>query len=200
MLFRQVDLGRIRDGELTAALRRWRRPTVRAGGTLVTPIGVLAIDEVRVVEDDAALTGPELAAAGFASVDQLRDDPAMRRDGQLHLIRFHLAGVDPRIELREQDDLGPDEVAQLTARLQRMDERAANGPWTRATLEIIAERPGVRAADLAATMQRDRAAFKTDVRKLKGLGLTESLEVGYRLSPRGRRLLGELSRPGSDRG
>jgi hypothetical protein len=29
------------------------------------------------------------------------------------------------------------------------------------------------------------AAFKTDVRKLKGLGLTESLEVGYRLPPRG---------------
>lgn len=197
MLFRQIDLERIRDGELTAAVRRWRRPTVRAGGTLVTPIGVLSIDEVRVLEDEAELTEADLAAAGFASVDQLRDEPAMRRDGQLHLVRFHLAGVDPRIELREQDDLGPDDVEQLTARLQRMDERAANGPWTRATLEIIAEQPGVRAADLAAAVQRDRAAFKADVRKLKGLGLTESLEVGYRLSPRGRRLLDELSRSGS---
>ena len=28
--------------------------------------------------------------------------------------------------------------------------------------------------------------FKRDVRKLKELGLTESLPVGYRLSPRGR--------------
>jgi hypothetical protein len=27
--------------------------------------------------------------------------------------------------------------------------------------------------------------FKLNVRKLKALGLTESLEVGYRLSPRG---------------
>ena len=27
--------------------------------------------------------------------------------------------------------------------------------------------------------------FKRNVRKLKELGLTESLEVGYRLSPRG---------------
>ena len=27
--------------------------------------------------------------------------------------------------------------------------------------------------------------FKRDVRKLKELGLTESLEIGYRLSPRG---------------
>ncbi|WP_225771433.1 hypothetical protein [Inquilinus sp. Marseille-Q2685] len=36
---------------------------------------------------------------------------------------------------------------------------------------------------------REIAAFKTDVRKLKALGLTESLKVGYRLSPRGRALL-----------
>jgi hypothetical protein len=32
-------------------------------------------------------------------------------------------------------------------------------------------------------------AFKRDVRRLKELGLTESLEVGYRLSPRGRAFL-----------
>jgi biotin operon repressor len=50
----------------------------------------------------------------------------------------------------------------------------------------------VRAADLAAGLGRERAAFKADVRKLKELGLTESLEVGYRLSPRGRALLGRL--------
>jgi hypothetical protein len=31
--------------------------------------------------------------------------------------------------------------------------------------------------------------FKLDVRKLKELGLTESLPVGYRLSPRGEFLL-----------
>ena len=34
-------------------------------------------------------------------------------------------------------------------------------------------------------------SFKVNVRKLKGLGLAESLEVGYRLSPRGRALLEE---------
>ena len=33
------------------------------------------------------------------------------------------------------------------------------------------------------------AAFKRDVRKLKELGLTRSLEVGYELSPRGRAYL-----------
>jgi hypothetical protein len=53
------------------------------------------------------------------------------------------------------------------------------------TLEVIAASPGVRAADLAARLGRETAPFKLDVRKLKALGLTLSLEVGYRLSPRG---------------
>jgi predicted DNA-binding transcriptional regulator YafY len=43
----------------------------------------------------------------------------------------------------------------------------------------------VRAAELAAELGLETQPFKRDVRKLKELGLTESLEVGYRLSPRG---------------
>ena len=54
---------------------------------------------------------------------------------------------------------------------------------------LIADHPGVRAADLAARLQRETLPFKADVRKLKELGLTESLDVGYRLSPRGRAFL-----------
>ena len=53
-------------------------------------------------------------------------------------------------------------------------------------LRLIAEHPGVRAGDLADHRGQERLAFKADVRKLKALGLTESLDVGYRLSPRGR--------------
>ena len=43
----------------------------------------------------------------------------------------------------------------------------------------------MRAPDLAAQVGRETADFKKDVRKLKELGLTESLDIGYRLSPRG---------------
>jgi hypothetical protein len=42
---------------------------------------------------------------------------------------------------------------------------------------------------LAASLGRETAPFKADVRKLKELGLTESLLVGYRLSPHGRAYL-----------
>jgi hypothetical protein len=42
---------------------------------------------------------------------------------------------------------------------------------------------------LAADAGQDRALYKNRVRRLKALGLTESLEVGYRLSPRGQAFL-----------
>ena len=57
---------------------------------------------------------------------------------------------------------------------------------------MIAARPGVRAATLAQRLGRDVPPFKRDVRKLKELGLTESLEIGYRLSPRGVAVLAAL--------
>ena len=77
----------------------------------------------------------------------------------------------------------------LAARLGRLDARR---PWTAATLALIAAHPGRRAPELAALLGRETLAFKQDVRKLGALGLTESLEVGYRLSPRGEALLSKL--------
>ena len=65
------------------------------------------------------------------------------------------------------------------------------------TLGLIATRPAVRAGDLAASVERDVAPAKLDVRKLKALGLTISLEVGYRLSPLGPALpRPDVPRPG----
>ena len=83
----------------------------------------------------------------------------------------------------------------MTRRLARLDQASRTGPSTAIVLRIIAERPGVRAGDLAAALGRDMLPFKRDVRKLEELGLTESLEVGYRVSPRGRSALHLLDRP-----
>jgi hypothetical protein len=87
-------------------------------------------------------------------------------------------------------------VAELDRRLDRLDRASASGPWTAATLALIAERPAVRAGDLAPVLGRELAPFKLDVRKLKNLGLTISLEVGYRLSPRGEAYLRHRRGPG----
>jgi hypothetical protein len=176
------------EGEITVAVRRWKRPTVRAGGTLRTPSGVLAIDSVeRVRLSD--LTPAIATAAGYGSLKALVASLAPTRN-PLYVVRFHPGGPDPRVALRERADLTAADRAALDRRLDGFDERSPRGPWTRATLRMIADRPAVRAPDLAADAGVETKRYKTDVRKLKELGLTESLEVGYRLSPRGRAYLG----------
>ena len=187
MLFRQDVLRRIGAGNVTLAFRRWRRPTVKAGGTLRTAVGVLAIDSVEPV-DEKRVTDADARRAGSADRETLLAE--LPGDGKLHRIEFRLAGPDPRVALRERRDISPAERAEIDARLARLDAASRHGPWTAAVLRLIADRPATRAPDLAASLGRDTAPFKADVCKLKELGLTESLEVGYRLSPRGRAYYG----------
>jgi len=59
--------------------------------------------------------------------------------------------------------------------------------------KLRADHPGLRAPDLAQSFGRETLPFKRDVRKLKELGLTISLKIGYELSPRGQLTLS--SRP-----
>jgi hypothetical protein len=183
----------IRDGRITVQFRRWRRPTVRSGGTLRTPLGVLEIREVSEVSLDA-IDREDASRAGFDSRDALVGALALRPEGRLYRIDLGALRPDPRVALRNRAELGDTEWESLADRLDGYDRRSATGAWTRSILQIIAERPSIRAADLAATIGEDKARFKARVRRLKALGLTESLEVGYRLSPRGaavlRRLLG----------
>jgi hypothetical protein len=80
-------------------------------------------------------------------------------------------------------------VAQIRAQLDRLDRAQ---PWTAATLDAIARQPRVAASVLAQALGRERLPFKADVRKLKKLGLTQSFEIGYELSPRGRAYLAAI--------
>ncbi len=186
MLFRAKTLEGIAAREVTLAFRRWRRPTVKAGGTLRTRVGVLAIESVDVV-DPERVTDAEARRAGHPDRAALMG--SLRPEGDLYRIAFHLAGPDPRIALRERARLSATERAELDRRLARMDAARRDGPWTTTVLELIAERPETKAEELAAALGREKLPFKTDVRRLKELGLTESLLRGYRLSPRGRAYL-----------
>jgi hypothetical protein len=192
MLFKSRFHDGLASGRITVAFRRWRRPTVREGGTLLTPAGLLAIGAVDMVTE-TEITERDARRAGFASRIELLDELGTR-EGTLYRITFHRLGEDPRIALRRDTRLDDVHIADLSARLARLDGASPRGPWTRDVLKLIAARPAVRAGDLAATLGRDTRTFKLDVRKLKALGLTESLEVGYRLSPRGRAVLDRLPR------
>jgi hypothetical protein len=175
-------------GDITVAFRRWKRPTVKAGGTLRSPGGFLAIDSVEIVGEDA-LDDAQARRAGYGDLAELRKELGTpTADRSLYRVEFHLAGPDPRDVLRGNDTLTDADVAELRARLARLD-RVAPKPWTAATLHAIASQPAVVSTTLAEQLGMERPAFKLNVRKLKALGLTESLDVGYRLSPRGRALL-----------
>jgi len=190
MLFRQPVLDRIAAGEIRLAFRRWKRPTVKAGGTLLTPVGLLAIESVEPIEL-ARLTLRDARGAGFESLEALRDDLSVQRDATLYRIRFTLVGPDPRIALRESSVLSATVAEELAEKLRRLDARAAQ-PWTSQVLELIVRHPEQSAGDLAALSGFEKEWLKTNVRKLKNLGLTESLNPGYRLSPRGRAFLEQL--------
>jgi hypothetical protein len=181
----------IRDGRVDLAFRRWERARARPGSRRRTAVGVLEVGKVERVER-SALTDADAHRAGFTSLNDLLAMLDRRDRGEIHRIELRYMGADPRIELRSRADLTDAELDEIAHRLQRFDEASSHGPWTRATLKLIAEQPEVRAEELAAQVRREKLPFKRDVRKLKELGLTESLSPGYRLSPRGKAVLTRL--------
>ncbi|TCC01730.1 hypothetical protein [Kribbella soli] len=187
MLFAGSDKDGVESGQITVAYRRWAEPRVVEGRIYRTNAGRIEIDSIRQVNPELIADGdPDVALADRQNAKDVRR--RLRGDDTLptFLIRFHLVeGPDPRDELASQTSLTPEDLDDLRARLSQFDELSHHGPWTAETLRLIQTTPATRAADLAAAVGRETAPFKLDVRKLKNLGLTYSLEVGYRLSPRG---------------
>lgn len=189
MLFDRRSSDGIADGTVTATFRRWKRTQAVAGHRYRTRGGMIEVDSVDVIEV-TEIDGSDAIRAGYPDARAAIDDLHGEEGAPVFRVRFHRVDEpDPRMVLAEDDVFSAEDVAALAERLDRIDGRSTHGPWTRSTLQMIAQRPGVRAADLAASFDRDVLAFKRDVRTLKGLGLTLSLEVGYRLSPRGEAFL-----------
>ncbi|MDH3682467.1 MAG: hypothetical protein OEV40_21240 [Acidimicrobiia bacterium] len=182
----------IADGSITLAFRRWERPTVvagrpyRTGGGRVEVVSVDVVDPAEITDAEARRAGHDSAAALRSALSDLPGSAA----GSVHRVEFRLLDEpDPREVLANDAALSDTDVTEIDARLDRYDRASSDGPWTRETLRLIADRPATRAPDLAASVGRETKPFKLDVRKLKNLGLTKSLRIGYELSPRGRAYL-----------
>ena len=191
MLFRREILQKIRTGEITAAFRKWKRPTVKTGGTLITPIGQLRIKSVEKVELEK-ITLRDVVAAGFSDHNELQNILAKKEEGQIYCVHFAVLGEDPRIVLRNSTQLTEDDLSAISGQLEKYDRNSRHGPWTMQLLQQIKHKPGVVSTQLASDLGFDRQWMKTQVRKLKAMGLTISLEVGYQLSPRGKAYLDRL--------
>jgi hypothetical protein len=185
MRFEQRLRDGIHTGEVVLAFRRWKRSQVVAGHRYRTGIDMVEVEAVDVVKP-SSVDAAQAREAGYASVGDLlaslRGDPAL----PLYRVRLHrIDGTDPRDELARTASLTEEDVAAITGRLARMDRSSSRGPWTGAVLALIADRPAVVSTVLAEAIGWERQDFKLHVRRLKAIGLTLSLDVGYRLSPRG---------------
>jgi hypothetical protein len=175
----------ITDGTITETYRRWRRCQAVAGHRYRTGGGIIEVDAVEIVAP-GAITDAGARRSGYADAATLVRDLRGTEDLPVYRIVFHVVDEpDPRAVLADTAELSDADVAAIDQRLARLDVASTHGPWTHAVLDVIAARPATRAAELAASFGRETQPFKTDVRKLKNLGLTLSLERGYRLSPRG---------------
>lgn len=191
----------VRDGTVTLAFRRWDAPRVKVGSTQLTAAGLVAFDAVDEIADMAMLSDADAVAAGLPDAAALRNrlapGPVRRspRGGKggdtIFRVRLRWAGEDPRIALRDAVP-DPTELAVIAAAVDKLDAGKKSGPWTRPILEWIRDNPAVVSKELAALLDRDLLPMKADIRRLKALGLTISLDVGYRLSPRGQAYLASL--------
>ena len=191
MLIPSKVVDEIKSGNITLIFRRWKKAGVKAGGTQMTQRGVVGIDSIAIIAEDE-ITEKDAKAAGFINKSQLMEQLFDRDGCDLYKIKVHWVGEDPRKELRQNADISEKELNEIIDKLHQLDVRSQRGYWTQMYLQMIHDQPNTHAAILAGQIGLDIPTFKPWVRKLKALGLTESLRPGYRLSPRGERVLSEL--------
>ncbi len=188
LLFKKAFHEGLKAGDVTITIRRWKKPHVKPGGRYrCHPIGVLEVDSVERIRTRDLRTA-DAKAAGFETrrelIEYLRSakDEPLEPSSELYRVRLHYGGDGDRVSIALDDKLTADDVQDIQSKLDRMDKK---GPWTAETLAVIAKHPQIAASKLAAKLGRERDPFKVNVRKLKKLGLTQSFEVGYEISPRG---------------
>ena len=174
----------IRNGKVTRSYRTWKKPQARVGGRYnLHPDGVIEVTAVAQVSP-SSINDQDAIASGF------EDAQALRRfldiSEKVYLVEFTYLGAG-LVGQPERDELAPAELEALISKLEKMDARSDTA-WTGPVLSTIARDPGRRAGDLAPAFGWDTPTFKRQVRKLKALGLTLSLETGYELSARGQQV------------
>jgi hypothetical protein len=193
MLLTDKHLEGIARGRIRLAFRKWKKTTVKTGVRLRTRIGELAIQTVDQISEKE-ISDRDAKLAGYESKTHLLKELERRGDGVLYRIRLSLAGPDERAVLRSKGKITDDEWRELKQKLDRLDARSVHGPWVARFLTVVSMNPGVLSTILASSLELERKWFKAQMRKLKEFGLTESLGIGYRISPRGAAVLKRLSK------
>ncbi len=192
--FRQEDRSRVMDGEITVTFRLWKTAKVKAGKAYRTNRGMIDIERIDLMPA-GAISRRDIKPSGCPSIEAIwalageHTNTRVDADTLLYRVQFRYLGeVDHAVRPPPTTDLDA-----IALRLERMDARSRRGPWTMQMLQMIESAPEVPARILAADLGWETLDFKAHVRRLKGLGLTISHEVGYELSDLGRDYLASMS-------
>ena len=127
MLFKNDVLAGIAKGDVTLAFRRWQKPTVRAGGTLRTTVGVLVHRcNRRRGHGRSYHRGCRSVRPFVARRAACRYQRATRRHS-LSASPFHLAGGDPETDMRDRHATLNQPNAKTCGALDRLRRQTSPG-------------------------------------------------------------------------
>lgn len=96
MLIKLETLHAIKRGEITLQFRRWTRPSVKAGGTLKTKVGLLRIGSITDMSPEE-VTAADARSAGFKDLADFRRWLGTMKEGPLfQRIEISYLGDPPR--------------------------------------------------------------------------------------------------------
>lgn len=188
----------IRDGSITLTFRNWKSPRVKPGQQY--RFGMADIIEVDSIEQVpvSSISEHDANNAGFTNISKLikflnKNSPQhITKESSVFKVQFHYVQDRKYTPPADNVEITPQAINDVIAKLHKMDRLSKQDPWTIQVLTLIQENPQTASSQLAHIMQRDRQTFKSDVRKLKKLGLTVSFEVGYELSAFGEAVLNRI--------
>ncbi|RRO20537.1 hypothetical protein EIL87_01195 [Saccharopolyspora rhizosphaerae] len=178
MLSERIARG-VAAGQITHTYFRWPSPQARPGARVPTRAGLIEITSLTEV-DPAELTDDDAARAGFSSAAGLRASLSRHRGATYRLELTHLGH--PGTPAPQPAPLEQARRRELQAQLARLDLGTPRGPWTRRLLELLRTHPGMSPAEVAAAQQRPVSRTKTDLWRLRELGLLDTTAEGLRLS------------------
>ncbi|NNE16455.1 MAG: hypothetical protein HKN51_15850, partial [Saprospiraceae bacterium] len=180
MLIKLTQLKKIKDGKVSLAFRKWNNARVKKGSNIKTAVGLINIIDINKISLKD-LSESEAIKAGYDNLEELQNE-LTSREGNLYKISLKYHSEDPRIALRNKSDLTKKDFEELKNKLDRFDKFSKSGDWTLDVLKTISSNPKLKAGELALILGKEKSWLKTNIRKLKNLGLTISHEVGYSIS------------------
>lgn len=192
MLFKSEHLNQIKTGEISLAFRKWKRPSVKKGTLMNTSIGQVQILDITKI-DISSITEKDALKSGFNDLNALIAVLNSRDGGQIYKVEVSYSNPDPRIELRNDSEITQTDFDKIKAKLNRLDKYSRSGNWTLHILGAIMENPKLSAGQLAEKTGKEKEWLKTNIRKLKNIGLTVSHNPGYTISPRGKIFMEKLN-------